>query len=83
MAAKVRESYGDMRKRWGVEEEEDSQSTQADSQSLQLGTLVGITSMRAIGENKRFGDEVLYLLDGLAPSEPLGLRRSRCAVYAE
>ncbi len=36
----------------------------------------GIHELREAGEHKRFVDEMQYFLDGLAPSQPINIRRN-------
>jgi len=75
---KAKESYADMRKKWNIDvDSDDHLGEHASSQdnASQLG-LVGITALRMQGENKRFDDELAYLMDGLGPEEPLSLRRT-------
>jgi hypothetical protein len=66
------ESYVDIQRKWGCDsDEEDAAGTPGDAMGLK-----GINALRTQGENKRFDDELAYLLDGLNPLEPLGLRRA-------
>jgi hypothetical protein len=66
------DSYVDMKKKYGIEsDDEDAGLTSNDTLGLK-----GINALRTQGQNKRFDDELAYILDGLDPLEPLGLRRS-------
>jgi hypothetical protein len=61
-----------MKKKYGIEsDDEDAGLTSNDTLGLK-----GINALRTQGQNKRFDDELAYILDGLDPLEPLGLRRS-------
>ena len=82
LAAKMRESYADMRKRWGVDlDEEDDATSPADdaNASPTAHALSTIVQMRTHGGSRKFADDLGYLLDGLEATEPLGVRRTRCA----
>ncbi|KAF8508237.1 hypothetical protein BU17DRAFT_56821 [Hysterangium stoloniferum] len=57
----VRESYSDLRARWGVDNSEDDPS----HISGQTNDLLSITELRSKGESRRFLDEVGYLFEGL------------------
>jgi Wings apart-like protein regulation of heterochromatin len=92
---KMRVSYGELRKRWGVdldEEEVEAEELQASprafgsfsvesfdpiyAQDSQNG-MSTIVELRTQGENRRFADELSYLLEGLSEGEPIGVRRTR------
>ncbi|KDN48527.1 hypothetical protein K437DRAFT_83979 [Tilletiaria anomala UBC 951] len=72
---KARESYKDLLKKWG-EGDLEEQGAQA------FMELKSVTSLRSAGENRRFNDELEYLLSGLDTSEPrsLSTRQSSCAL---
>ncbi|PLW10908.1 hypothetical protein PCANC_12936 [Puccinia coronata f. sp. avenae] len=52
-----RETYSELRKKWGVDEDDEPLEAQADLQT--------IIHQRASGSSKRFTDELLYLIEGL------------------
>lgn len=54
---------------------DDAERNAQESQTA-MNTLV---ELRSQGESRRFRDELGYLLEGLDPDEPLGVRRARCA----
>lgn len=64
---KDRESYSALRKKFGADEEEEYEA---------LTDLRTVNQQRARGESTRFEDKFQYMVDGLGPSEPLGVRRS-------
>ena len=87
--ANVRESYSDLRTRWGVDvSEEDSSelpgqgiSKGATSPSGTLNDLQSVSELRSKGENRRFLDEVGYLCEGLEHAGNIELRRARHATW--
>ena len=87
----IRESYTDLRKRWGLESEEDNYAHALESPGkgkdravpLPFGMandLKSISELRSKGETRRFLDEMGYLFEGLNPSTALGVRRGRYVV---
>lgn len=77
----VRDSYAELRKRFGVDNSEDinADSGEVDSggEGLSLyNPLSSITDLRSKGESRRFRDEVGYLFEGLEPNGALSVRRS-------
>ncbi|KAF8582585.1 hypothetical protein K439DRAFT_1413240 [Ramaria rubella] len=72
----LRESYTDLRTRWGVDHSED------DPHHVPGVTndLMSITELRSKGESRRFLDEVGYLFEGLLePDMAVNVRRSSAA----
>lgn len=69
-----RESYADLRRRWRV----DMSSDDGEEEGL-MGPidLKSITELRDKGENRRFLDEIGYLLEGLDPQAGLTMKRMR------
>ena len=54
-----RESYTDLRTRWGVDNSEDP------TLNVPVNDLNSLSEMRSRGETRRFMDEVGYLVEGL------------------
>lgn len=69
-----RETYAVLRRRWGVDLDDDSSEI---NEGLEASDLKSITQLRARGENARFVDEFNYLVEGLEPGMGLGVRRAR------
>lgn len=70
-----RETYSELRKKWGVDEDDEPPEAQADLQT--------IIHQRASGSSKRFADELSYLIEGLmsGPDQPdLSIQRSSAIV---
>jgi len=70
-----RETYSELRKKWGVDEDDEPLEAQADLQT--------IIHQRASGSSKRFADELSYLIEGLmsGPDQPdLSIKRSSAIV---
>lgn len=61
MKAKPRETYSDLRKKWGVDEDEKDSEGSTDLRT--------ISHQRAMGSSKRFVDELSYLFEGLSEGE--------------
>lgn len=61
MKAKPRETYSDLRKKWGVDEDEQDSEGSTDLRT--------ISHQRAMGSSKRFVDELSYLFEGLSEGE--------------
>ena len=57
----------------GEDEEEEANQDMQDSQSH----LNNVNQLRSAGGNRRFTDEMNYMLDGLAADQSIGLQRSR------
>ncbi|KAI5119384.1 hypothetical protein M0805_001058 [Coniferiporia weirii] len=79
----TRDSYTELRKRWGVDNSENDTHHDADDNALPVGEglalynpLSSITDLRSKGETRRFLDEVGYLFEGLEPTGALSVRRS-------
>ncbi|KAH7921560.1 hypothetical protein BV22DRAFT_1198121 [Leucogyrophana mollusca] len=83
----MRESYTDLRTRWGVDNSEDDPRPYEEpsgSRAMQpvvlangmMNDLKSITELRSKGESRRFLDEVGYLFEGLESSGAIGLRRA-------
>ncbi|GJE86670.1 hypothetical protein PsYK624_027510 [Phanerochaete sordida] len=82
-----RESYTDLRLRWGVDNSEDDPSfglrsgqnfdrVDGELPAAIMNDLKSISELRSKGESRRFLDEVGYLFEGLDPSGAVGVRRS-------
>ncbi|PWN39296.1 hypothetical protein IE81DRAFT_350305 [Ceraceosorus guamensis] len=73
----VRASYKELKAKFaeGDEEEEEEDGPDAPRRSLALRS---VTNLRSAGEQRRFDDELEYLLSGLDASQPLSLRRTSC-----
>lgn len=76
----LRDSYAELRKRYGVDNSEGLDAESGDTGSVGEGLalynpLSSITDLRSKGESRRFRDEVGYLFEGLEPSGGLGVRR--------
>ncbi|KAL5477004.1 hypothetical protein ACEPAI_3191 [Sanghuangporus weigelae] len=77
----LRDSYAELRKRYGVDNSEGLDADSADTGSFGEGLslhnpLSSITDLRSKGESRRFRDEVGYLFEGLEPNGALSVRRS-------
>ncbi|OAX40462.1 hypothetical protein K503DRAFT_864622 [Rhizopogon vinicolor AM-OR11-026] len=87
----ARESYSDLRSRWGVDNsEDDPHPIEDDTRGLKRTSGVGsllpsngtmndlksITELRSKGESRRFLDEVGYLFEGIEAGCALALRRA-------
>ncbi|KAL5521823.1 hypothetical protein ACEPAF_2571 [Sanghuangporus sanghuang] len=77
----LRDSYAELRKRYGVDDSEGLDADSADTGSFGEGLalynpLSSITDLRSKGESRRFRDEVGYLFEGLEPNRALSVRRS-------
>ncbi|KAG2067105.1 hypothetical protein BDR04DRAFT_884504 [Suillus decipiens] len=87
----TRESYADLRSRWGVDNsEDDPRPFEDDTQTLKRTSSVGsrvlangmmndlksITELRSKGESRRFLDEVGYLFEGIESGCAIALRRA-------
>lgn len=66
---KPRETYSDLRKKWGVDEDEEEPESQPDLRT--------ISHQRAAGSSKRFVDELSYLFEGLSGEEQSDLEFTR------
>ncbi|PVG02257.1 hypothetical protein CPB86DRAFT_780672, partial [Serendipita vermifera] len=73
-----RESYSELRSRWGVDDSENDPLL-----NVPINELNSIGEMRSKGETRRFLDEVSYLLDGLDPNAPNGSKGARRASAME
>lgn len=83
----IRESYTDLRLRWGVDNSEDdayptsARATEGGPSTTlppnMMNDLKSISELRNRGETRRFLDEMGYLFEGLDPSGSLGVRRGR------
>ncbi len=87
----IRESYTDLRQRWGVDNSEDDPyptispgkrngKGKEQFESLPNGMmndLKSISELRSKGESRRFLDEMGYLFEGLDPDGALAVRRGR------
>lgn len=80
----VRESYTDLRIRWGVDNSEDDPypptGKDGDTSTLppnMMNDLKSISELRSKGETRRFLDEMGYLFEGLDPLGAIGVRRGR------
>ncbi|KAG2140575.1 hypothetical protein DEU56DRAFT_900794 [Suillus clintonianus] len=86
-----RESYADLRSRWGVDNsEDDPRPFDDDNRTLKRTSSVGsrvlangmmndlksITELRSKGESRRFLDEVGYLFEGIESGCAIALRRA-------
>ncbi|CEH18643.1 Wings apart-like protein [Ceraceosorus bombacis] len=72
----VRASYKELKAKFAEgEEEEEEDGPDAPRKSLALRS---VTNLRSAGEQRRFDDELEYLLSGLDVSQPLSLRRTSC-----
>lgn len=90
----TRESYSDLRSRWGVDNSEDDPRPFDNDTRLQrthsMGSLLpsngmmndlkSITELRSKGESRRFLDEVGYLFEGIEAGCAIALRRARCVL---
>ncbi|KAG1744255.1 hypothetical protein EDB19DRAFT_1696430 [Suillus lakei] len=91
----TRESYADLRSRWGVDNsEDDPRPFDNDTRVLKRTSSVGsrvlangmmndlksITELRSKGESRRFLDEVGYLFEGIESGCAIALRRARCVL---
>jgi hypothetical protein len=91
----TRESYADLRSRWGVDNsEDDPRPFDNDTGTLKRTSSVGsrmlangmmndlksITELRSKGESRRFLDEVGYLFEGIESGCAIALRRARCVL---
>ncbi|KAG2032427.1 hypothetical protein BDR03DRAFT_1015239 [Suillus americanus] len=87
----TRESYADLRSRWGVDNsEDDPRPFDNDTRTLKRTSSVGsrvlangmmndlksITELRSKGESRRFLDEVGYLFEGIESGCAIALRRA-------
>ncbi|KAG1762814.1 hypothetical protein EDD22DRAFT_538495 [Suillus occidentalis] len=87
----TRESYADLRSRWGVDNsEDDPRPFDNDTRTLKKTSSVGsrvlangmmndlksITELRSKGESRRFLDEVGYLFEGIESGCAIALRRA-------
>lgn len=87
----TRESYADLRSRWGVDNsEDDPRPFDDDTRTLKRTSSVGsrvlangmmndlksITELRSKGESRRFLDEVGYLFEGIESGCAIALRRA-------
>jgi hypothetical protein len=85
-----RESYADLRQRWGLDSEEDGYARGLDSIDREISKdtpaalpfglandLKSISELRSKGETRRFLDEMGYLFEGLNASAAMGVRRGR------
>lgn len=87
----TRESYADLRSRWGVDNsEDDPRPFENDTRTLKKTSSVGsrvlvngmmndlksITELRSKGESRRFLDEVGYLFEGIESGCAIALRRA-------
>ncbi len=68
----VRESYSDLRARWGV----DAMENETQENGLLPNDVKSVTDLMNKGETRRFMDEVGYLFEGLGPEQTLSVRRS-------
>ncbi|KAH9814453.1 hypothetical protein DFH28DRAFT_971769 [Melampsora americana] len=66
---KPRETYSDLRKKWGVDEDEEEPESQPDLRT--------ISHQRAAGSSKRFVDELSYLFEGLSGEQQSDLDLKR------
>jgi hypothetical protein len=73
-----RESYSELRSRWGVDDSENDPML-----NVPINELNSIGEMRSRGETRRFLDEVSFLLDGLDPNAPNGSKGARRASAME
>lgn len=80
----VRESYTDLRIRWGVDNSEDDPyptvGKDGEMSTLppnMMNDLKSISELRSKGETRRFLDEMGYLFEGLDPLGVIGVRRGR------
>ncbi|EJT99306.1 hypothetical protein DACRYDRAFT_23893 [Dacryopinax primogenitus] len=73
----ITESYAEKAARWGIEDDgaNEGLSDPADLRSISF--------QRSKGENRRFADEVGFLLEGLKASQPLAVRRSSALQFVE
>ncbi|KAG8917288.1 hypothetical protein FRC00_013817, partial [Tulasnella sp. 408] len=69
--SEIRESYQDLRARWGMDQDEDDLAANSLLNDLRTGI-----ELKNKGETRRFMDELGYLFEGLDPKEPLSVRRS-------
>ena len=90
----TRESYSDLRSRWGIDNSEDYPRSFDDDRQLKrthnTGSLAlpngmpndvkSITELRSKGESRRFLDEVGYLFEGIETGCAIALRRARCVL---
>lgn len=91
----TRESYSDLRSRWGVDNsEDDPRPSDDDIRGLKrtpsggslllsngmMNDLKSITELRSKGESRRFLDEVGYLFEGIEAGCAIALRRARCVL---
>ncbi|PWN50614.1 hypothetical protein IE53DRAFT_379611 [Violaceomyces palustris] len=74
----VRESYADLRKKWGDQDTDDDE--EENSQDAHAA-LKSITSLRSVGELRRFKDDLEYLFSGLGLDNPLSVRQSSAADF--
>lgn len=75
LAEPPRESYEDLRKRYEVDNETGGSGNLLDA--LLARAPVPISDMRSKGENRRFMDEVTFLLEGISNAPSKGIRRTR------
>lgn len=83
----IRESYTDLRLRWGVDNSEDdayppnARAAEGGPSTMlppnMMNDLKSISELRNRGETRRFLDEMGYLFEGLDPSGSLSVRRGR------
>ncbi|KAG9016670.1 hypothetical protein FRB90_002587 [Tulasnella sp. 427] len=76
--SEMRESYQDLRARWGMDQDEED--LEANSQLNDMRTGIELKNK---GETRRFMDELGYLFEGLDPKEPLSIRRSSAIEFVE
>ncbi|KZO98519.1 hypothetical protein CALVIDRAFT_561976 [Calocera viscosa TUFC12733] len=73
----VTESYAEKAARWGIEDD------RADAGLQDPADLRSISFQRSKGENRRFADEVGFLLEGLKAGQALAIRRSSALQFVE
>ncbi|KAG8978674.1 hypothetical protein FRC05_009946 [Tulasnella sp. 425] len=76
--SELRESYQDLRARWGMDQDEDDLLANSQLNDLRTGI-----ELKNKGETRRFLDELGYLFEGLEPKEPLSVRRSSALEFVE
>ncbi|KAL1411439.1 hypothetical protein Q8F55_002395 [Vanrija albida] len=74
LAEPPRESYEELRKRYEVDNETGGSGNLLDA--LLARAPVPISDMRSKGENRRFMDEVTFLLEGISNAPSKGIRRT-------
>ncbi|KIO33777.1 hypothetical protein M407DRAFT_17386, partial [Tulasnella calospora MUT 4182] len=76
--SELRESYQDLRARWGMDQDEDDLFENSLLNDLRTGV-----ELKNKGETRRFMDELGYLFEGLDPKESLSVRRSSALEFVE